>query len=260
MTDQEIVHNKRILVVIFTVFLVVSCVLLFAFIRCICLFPEYDLDRLELRSETLTFNRYDEQYSRSGWYYIIYCEEYEKPLRLDSVTSKRVDQENLNKVLKDATLNVMICQNFDDICEISSNGIMVLTLSDYIGANQDNLIIGMILCIMLFLCVQFLAWVIIRAVKPNDENEGLGKIRLEYWVNGNVIRVYHSGHVCSLVINDQIFDQHHGIYGAYFCLKGIIGKMKAGGRTIRVEAKMGFCHMRLYCDGKQVAKKFMLFG
>jgi hypothetical protein len=36
--------------------------------------------------------------------------------------------------------------------------------------------------------------------------------------------------------------------------------MKTGGKTIRVEAKMGFCHMRLCCNGQQVAKKFMAFG
>jgi hypothetical protein len=108
--------------------------------------------------------------------------------------------------------------------------------------------------------VFFLAWVFIRAIEPITTNKGLGKIRIEYMVKGNVIRIYHSRHVCSLVINDQIFDQYHGVYGSNFCLKGIIGMMKTGGKTIQVEAKMGFCHMRLYCNGQLVAKKFMAFG
>ena len=119
---------------------------------------------------------------------------------------------------------------------------------------------GIICCFSVFLCVLFLAWVIVRSIEPITTNAGLGKIRIEYLVKGNVIRVYHSRHVCSLVINDQIFDQHHGVYGGYFHLKGRIGMMKAGGKTIHVEAKMGFCNMRLYCNGQLVAKKFMAFG
>lgn len=100
----------------------------------------------------------------------------------------------------------------------------------------------------------------VRATEPLTDNDGLGRIRIEYIIKGNVIRIYHSRHICSLVINGQIFDQHHGVYGANYSLKGIIGIMRAGGKTIRVEAKMGFCHMCLYCNGQLVAKKFMAFG
>ena len=86
---------------------------------------------------------------------------------------------------------------------------------------------------------------------------GFGKIRIEYEVNGNVIRVYNSSSVCSLVINGEIADQYFGIVGSNFCLKG---QIDAGEKTIPVEARMGQVNMRLYCDGLLVAKKFMAFG
>ena len=68
---------------------------------------------------------------------------------------------------------------------ISCNGVTILSVSDYAKANQNNQIIGIICCILGFLCVLFLAWVFIRAIEPIAENEGLGKIRIEYVIKGN---------------------------------------------------------------------------
>ena len=88
-------------------------------------------------------------------------------------------------------------------------------------------------------------------------NNGLGKVKIEHKIIGDIIRIYHSIQVCSLVINDKIFDQHHGEYASHYKM---IGMVKSNGKVVRVEAKMGEFYMYLYCNDKLVAKKFMLFG
>ena len=258
--NEEKMANRRMRIIIIALFLVCTVIIAALIFGCIRNYPKYDEDNLDLVHEELTFEKYKRWHSRSGWCFTFYFKEYKEPFQMNSVVSKRVDKSNLIGLTENDMLKVTFCQNFDDICEISCNDVMILSLSDYIKANQHNEIMGIICCLFVFLCVLFLAWVFLGAIEPNTTNAGLGKIRMEYTVKGNVIRVYHSRHVCSLVINDKIFDQHHGIYGTCFCLHGRIGMMKTGGKTIHVEAKMGFSHMRLYCNGQLVAKKFMLFG
>lgn len=260
MGNKEKVVNKKIRITIIAIFLICCTIIAVFLFGCIRDYSKFDEDNLTLLHEELTFEKYEERHSRSGWYLIFHFKEYEKPFRIFTVTSRAVNKENLSSLIENDILDVAFCKEFDDICEISCNGVMILSVSEYAKANQNNQIMGIICCIFVFLCFLFLAWVFIRAIEPITTNEGLGKIRIEYVIKGNVIRVYHSRHVCSLVINGQIFDQYHGAYGSNFCLKGIIGMMKTGGKTIHVEAKMGFCHMRLYCNGQPVAKKFMAFG
>ena len=260
MDNKEKAANKRLRITIIAIFLVCTGIIAVLLFGCIRNYSKFDADNLSFVHEELTFEKFEERHGRSGWYFVFHFKEYDEPFRILTVTSKIVNKANLRSLAENDILDVTFCKDFGDICDISCNGVMVLSLSDYVKANQNNQIIGIICCFGGFLCVLFLAWVFIRAIEPITINEGLGKIRIEYIVKGNVIRVYHSRHVCSLVINGQIFDQHHGVYGSNFCLKGIIGMMKTGGKTIRVEAKMGFCHMRLYCNGQQVAKKFMAFG
>ena len=260
MGNKEKVANKRLRIIIVAIFLVCTTIIAVFLFGCIRDYSQFDKDNLSFVHEELTFEKFEERHSRSGWYLVFLFKEYEEPFRIFTVTSKVVNKVNLRSLAENDILDVTFCKEFDDICEISCNGVMVLSVSDYVKANQNNQIVGIICCLSVFLCVFFLAWVFIRAIEPITTNKGLGKIRIEYMVKGNVIRIYHSRHVCSLVINGQIFDQHHGVYGSNFCLKGIIGMMKTGGKTIQVEAKMGFCHMRLYCNGQLVAKKFMAFG
>lgn len=259
MDDKE-TSNKKLRIAIIVISLILLGITAVFFSGCIHNYVEYDAGHLELVQEELTFEKYIQGHGRSGWYYVLYFKEYEDPFYIDSVTRKGVSRSNLSSLEEYDVLNVTFCQDFEEICEISCDGIPVLSLSDYIKVNQDNQIMGMIVSVFAVLCILFMAWIFLRALNPINDNDGLGKIRIEYVVKGNVIRVYHSVHVCSLVINDQIFDQHHGIYGSFYCLKGIIGKMKTGGTTIHVEAKMGLLHMRLYCNGKLVARRFMAFG
>lgn len=260
MGNKEKVANKRLRIIIVAIFLVCTTIIAVFLLGCIRDYFKFDEDNLNFVHEELTFEKFEERHGRSGWYFVLHFKEYEEPFRIFTVTSKAVNIANLRRLTSNDVLDVTFCKEFDDICEISCNGATILSVSDYAKANQNNQIIGIICCIFGFLCVLFLAWVFIRAIEPIAENEGLGKIRIEYVIKGNVIRVYHSRHVCSLVINGQIFDQHHGVYGGNYSLMGIIGMMKTGGKTIRVEAKMGFCHMYLYCNGQLVAKKLMALG
>lgn len=250
------VSRKKMLITIIAFFLALAGIIVFLFFNCLRLYSEYDVNHLDLTHEELTFEKYESRRDIGGWYFVIYSKEYKESFRLE----KGVTQESLNKLKENNILKVTFCRNFHEICEISCNGIIVLSLSDYIQANKNNQIFGMVVWLLLFVNVLFFAWFFIRTFFPINDNKGLGRMRIEYTIKGNVIRVYHSINVCSLVINDQIFDQHRGVYGYYFCLKGRIGMMKAGGKTICVEAKMGLLHMRLYYDGKLVAKKFMAFG
>lgn len=85
----------------------------------------------------------------------------------------------------------------------------------------------------------------------------LGKLRIEYKLDDNVIQIYNSVDVCSLVINDTVVDEYRGTVAPRFALKGTVTQ---GEKLIQIEAKMGFFNMRLYCGGVLVAKKFMAFG
>ena len=260
MDNGEKAANNRLRIIIIAIFLACTTIIAVFLSCCIRDYFKFDAGNLNFVHEELTFEKYEERRTRSGWHLTLYFEEYEEPFRIFTVTSKKVNKANLRSLTENDILDVTFCEEFDDICGISCNEVMILSVSDYVKANQNNQIAGMICCLFAFLCVLFLTLVFIGAIEPLSDNEGLGKIRIEHVVKGNVIRIYHSRHVCSLVINGQIVDQYHGVYGNNFCLKGIIGMMKAGGKMIRVEAKMGFCHMRLYCNGQLVAKKFMAFG
>ena len=117
--------------------------------------------------------------------------------------------------------------------------------------------VGIILCPIMILISLFMVRAFGVAMKPITRDTILGKIKIEYEINGNIVRVYNSVHMCSLVINDKIVDQYYGIYGGNFRLKG---RIASGGKTVRIEAWMGFACMHLYCNGELVAKKFMALG
>lgn len=85
----------------------------------------------------------------------------------------------------------------------------------------------------------------------------LGKLRIEYKQDGNIVQIYNSPAVCSLVINDEVVAQYKGLVATRFILTGTIEKED---NQIQIEAKMGFFNMRLFYNGVLVAKKFMALG
>lgn len=85
----------------------------------------------------------------------------------------------------------------------------------------------------------------------------LGFVRIEHTCLGNLVQVYNSPKVCSLVINGVVQDAHYGFVVTRFTLKGT---MSFEDRVINVQARMGFMYMTLWYDNVRVAKKFMGFG
>lgn len=252
--------SKKIVVCIIAFFLAIAVVCAFLFVNSIQLCLQFDPSRLTFKEETLTFEKVEQHHNRGGYYYSIYFQEYEDSFCIDTVISKAINKEALKNLGKGYTVRVTFCEEFQDICSIRCNGNTILDVSGYIRANRNNQIIGIVFCPFFIFCALFAAWFFFRGWRPIRANNGLGRIRIEHTVNGNVVRIYHSTHVCSLVINDQIVDQHHGFGSNHYCLKGIIGSTKISQSPLRIQAKMGTFHMRLYCNDQLVAKRFMLFG
>ena len=53
-----------------------------------------------------------------------------------------------------------------------------------------------------------------------DNLKGLGKIRIEYKQDGNLIQVFNAPDACTLVINGQMADQYRGYVAGRFKLYG----------------------------------------
>lgn len=253
--------SANTLVILFVLFAVFFACLFFYSIG---LYSKYhDADYGDFLYEELTFERYERiEQVRYGSVYIIYFKEYDEPFRIDRISNRSLDKVMLDGLAKGESVKVYFeeqANRFSNykICEISCDAGMLLSFSDYKKENQSNQIMGMVLYPVMILISLFLVWMFSDTFKPVDCDTDLGKIRIEYIINGNVVRVYNSKWMCSLVINDKVFDQYHGFCGSYFSLKG---RIKSGAKHIRIEARMGAAFMCLYCNGELVAKKFMALG
>ena len=52
----------------------------------------------------------------------------------------------------------------------------------------------------------------------------LGRLRIEYTQNNDLIQIFNSPTVCSLVINNKVVDEYRGVIASRFTLKGMIEK------------------------------------
>ena len=230
-------------------------------------YQSFDVEYTDLTSERLTFEKYemdDDQYH-------IYFKEYDEIFEVSGITQKALDKEALSELKTDTKVNVYYRENAYDentyiLCEMRINAVEILTLSDYKKVNRENQTIGFVACsIMNLLCIisigilAYIAWKSRGRIEvtKDEKHPDLGEIRIEYQTEGNVIRVFNSSSVCSLVINDNIVAQYHGLVAFPFVLKG---EVEVDGKMILVEAKMGLAYMRLYYDGELVEKDFMALG
>ena len=248
----------------------------FAFFNSIRAYTEFDVDYSDLSYQELTFVRYQKiRIKRVSYRYVIHVKEYEKPLEISPTTNRGLDREKLEELNTNQTIRVYLCpssmREYDyEICEFACGSDMVLSLSDYVTINQSNQRAGMILCpCMIAMCI-FLGVVMIVVIKiitvepdyitvmtvARDEKK-VGKVRMQYVVDGNVIQVCKYIGMCSLVVNGKVVDRHTGIGEHKYLL---FDKWTVDGKKYLVEAQMGYVNMRLYCNGKLVAKKFMGFG
>ena len=253
---------KGFLIGLIVLFVAIGGLFTFMFLNSFYFYNEFDLDYGDLIYEELTFDRFEKKRAyKSSIRYEIYFNEYDKPFEISTISNKKLDKEALKSLNEGAIIKVYYCdtsnRNYDyEICEFSSESTMILSLADYVDTNQDNQISGMIVCPILMLMCAFLIYIFVRYIKAIDD-EGLGKIKIEYIEDGNAIRIHNSFDSCSLVINDKVVDRHYGIVSDKFELKG---KIKVGDKKIPVKAVMSSFNIRLYYNGKMVGKKFMGFG
>lgn len=266
---------KNKLAPILTIVILILLITLFSlgFVNCIKYYEEFDVEYEELLHDEFTFKKYEKiNRGKSGQIYEIYFEEYSKPFEVSNITQIHLNKNGLNKLMAGEIVEVYYLQNHSgnytyEILEMSTGSTILLSLDDYITVNQNNQIVGMIICPILGIIALFLFVIYIRhLISRNDEykktrnftsNSKLGQVRIEYKINGNTIRIYNSYDTCSLIINGKIVDQYFGVVATRFTLKG---HLFYEGEKIPVEARMGFLNMRLYYNGLVVAKKFMGLG
>ena len=163
--------NKTVKILAISFVLLLFGIFVFLFVSCVISYNGYELDYDDLKYAELTFKSYKKvETAKSSWYEI-YFAEYEKTFRIDSISHKGVDREALDELGNYDKVKVYYRDNsskkYDyEICEIQSGSAVIFSLSDYIKYNQNNQILGMILCAVLALGVLFCAWTYPRSIKP----------------------------------------------------------------------------------------------
>ena len=146
----------------------------FCFFNCIKAHSEFDVDYSDLIYEELTFDQYEKVGAgKSGHAYKIYFREYKEAFRVDAITRKKLDEEALDDLAQNVRVEVYFCATSSKqceykICEMRCDGVVLLTLDDYIAVNQNNQVIGMIVCPILALCGFFLVGLCVYALKRID--------------------------------------------------------------------------------------------
>jgi len=241
----------------------------FMFFNCVTAYSEFDVSYSDFMYEELTFDSYKKyKVSRSRFtndtIYEIKFEEYEKPFVVNDIAERRLDKVSLEKLESGESLKVYYnktqYRDYEhEICVISSDSVTLLSLSDYIEAQNNNLILGMIVWPVFLLLCLYVLWSFVRKYIPAKKKYKTtsGNIKVAYTLNGDIIRVYKSPKGYSLVINEKIADRCFDDSANNFSL---YGKVRFYGNDIPVEAVISRFNTRLYCDGKLVSKKFKLFG
>jgi hypothetical protein len=239
-------------------------------VMCIGFYSGFDIDYDDVQYEELTFNKHEVvSVGKGGSLHIIYFDEYAIPFEISNITNKKLDKQALGELEAGEIIKVYYFEssskNYEyEICEMKSASKTLLSLSDYVAANQNNQVVGIVfntvmivissLLVLLFACSLVSMY---RLNKYGDYNKRLGKVKIEYVVDKNVIQVFNSPDICSLVINGKVVDRYIGLVATQFHLKG---KLKFKDKEVLVEAKMGHFNIRLYYDGEVVGKAFMAFG
>ncbi|MBQ4140957.1 MAG: hypothetical protein IJD70_06435 [Clostridia bacterium] len=162
--------NKAVKILAISLVLLLFGVFVFLFVNCVISYNGYDLDYDDLKYEQPTFKSYINIDAGRSYWYEIYFEEYEKPFQIDSISQKAVDKESLKEMNPGDVVKVYYRDNsskkYDfEICEMQGGAGVIISLSDYIKYNQNNQILGMILCAFFAFGVLFCAWTYPRSTK-----------------------------------------------------------------------------------------------
>ena len=258
-SQQEASMKTKLGIIIGLIFCLLFFIFfLFLFCNCLELYPSYDITYDDLISEDLTFLSFEKRSGgRGSYYYDLFFEEYTEPFEISSVTVKRLDQSALNGLKQYDTVHVYY-QNLGEfrICELTCSTTVLLKLSDYVEANQNNQILGMVVSPLAMLATLFFAFLLIRcwiSIRRND----LGKPWLETTIDGHIIRVFKSTGILSLEIDGKIADQYRGlgVIARNILLKG---KFSSGAKKRYIKVELSSFYIRLYCD-KKLVKKVLRF-
>ena len=85
-----------------------------------------------------------------------------------------------------------------------------------------------------------------------------GRLRIDVWYLGNHIQVFNSLKICLLVINGKVVDAFTELVAFTFQMHGQI-QTPSGEKTILVKFGIS-AMMRVYCDGVQIAKRWLPLG
>lgn len=138
------------------VFLVCLLIInLFFSVYSIIEYESYNVSYDDLKYEQLTFEEYEVKYIRRHTTYDFYFEEYDDIFWISSISKRKLNEISLNKLRKGDTVKVyyknnsrgIFYENYSfEICEIKSGNKTILSLNDYKKANQNNQLIGIIIC------------------------------------------------------------------------------------------------------------------
>lgn len=163
--------NKAVKILSISFVLLLFGFFVFLFVNCVISYNGYDLDYDDLKYAELTFKSYRKvDGAKSAEWYEIFFTEYEKPFEIDSISEDGVDEKALDALGNDETVKVYYRDNsskkYDyEICEMQSGSALIFSLSDYIKYNQNNQILGMILCAVFAVGVLICAWTYPRSIK-----------------------------------------------------------------------------------------------
>ncbi len=276
---KPVIYNKEKFTLISVVgaFFVMALFMIGVFIESIYLYFEYKVEYDDLTYGELSFSECerlqfykwnDAIMQKSGYKYIVYFEEYGESFEISKVCNKKLDIESLEKIKTGEKLQVYYKEShsrkFDyEIFELKRGSKTLLSLDDCVEKNLKNQVMVMIMCpicaIGAIALAIFFIWFYrdVDRVLNNGNFVNLGSEKVRHLFNGNTISVYNSKEVCSLVFNNKVVDKYEGVSVSRFSLKGTL---KAKGRDVLVEAKMGYLYLYFYIDGKLIKKAFMGFG
>lgn len=137
--------------------------MLLMIISCAVKYSKADVEYGDLMYDELTFSKYEETYSSRYRKYEIYFTEYGWPFLCTSIAEERLDKEALDNLEKNEVVMVYYRKNNSighsyEICEMKTKSSTVLSLSDYVEANQRNELILMIIfsaLLLVYLTVLF---------------------------------------------------------------------------------------------------------
>ena len=146
----------------FLVGLLIIC--LFFSIYSLVKYASYRVSYSDLKCEQLTFEKYEEFFGGRKTIYEFYFEEHNGVFFIDSIAQKKLNKASLNKLSVGDTIKVYYKNNKSffgkysfEICEMTYENKTILDLKDYKTANQNNQLIGIIVCSVF--CLIFTAFI-----------------------------------------------------------------------------------------------------